>query len=109
MRIATCVGGPMAGQEFAVDHYGGFQVYVLNQDRPLAWIHADGETMMDTHVETKWYRYHEVVLGAWSLYDIFESMLIVPMWVYEDVDRNVALTLVETGLAIVKALMPHYV
>lgn len=107
MRAAWCIGGPMAGKEFSAPSITSFRCYVVLDSDPIRWQQNDIPTD-DLVLDTKEYVYHEIAVPMWELGDIIESRIIVPVWLYEDTSKYQALALVESGVAIVKALMPHY-
>lgn len=107
MRAAWCIGGPMAGKEFSAPSITSFRCYIPNPS-PIRWQQNDIKPTDDLVLDTKEYIYHEIAVPMWELGDIMESRIIVPVWLYEDTSKYQALALVESGVAIVKALMPHY-
>ena len=107
MRAAWGISGPMHGKEFSAPSITSFRCYIPNPS-PIRWQQNDIKPTDDLVLDTKEYIYHEIAVPMWELGDIMESRIIVPVWLYEDTSKYQALALVESGVAIVKALMPHY-
>ncbi len=107
----------MAGKEFSAPSITSFRCYIPNPS-PIRWQQNDIKPTDDLVLDTKEYIYYEIAVPMWELDvyflmnyflgDIMESRIIVPVWLYEDTSKYQALALVESGVAIVKALMPQY-